>query len=240
MPILTAITEKITTIKLPISVGIIRLSDVNCFLIGNNSGFVLIDTGISTQRIELEKSLERANCYPGNLRLIILTHGDFDHTGNAAYLGNRFNAPVAIHSSDKQMVETGDMSSNRKNNLFNILIFRHVAYYFHALSFFSQSSRLQHFTPDFTFDEGYSFSRYGFDAEVIHLPGHSLGSIGILTASGDLFCGDLLVNRRKPHLNYLLDDRAAAMASVAKLTGLSIKTVYPAHGDSFTMEKFSL
>jgi len=41
-------------------------------------------------------------------------------------------------------------------------------------------------------EEGQPLSDVGLDASVLHLPGHSKGSIGILTASGDLFCGDLL------------------------------------------------
>ena len=67
-----------------------RLGSVNCYLIKTETGFVLIDTGSSNGRAELEHQLERAGCKPGNLRLILLTHGDFDHTGNAAHLRKRF------------------------------------------------------------------------------------------------------------------------------------------------------
>ncbi|RLI67201.1 hypothetical protein DRO91_10540, partial [Candidatus Heimdallarchaeota archaeon] len=31
----------------------------------------------------LERELEKAGCKPGDLKLVVLTHGDFDHTGNA-------------------------------------------------------------------------------------------------------------------------------------------------------------
>jgi glyoxylase-like metal-dependent hydrolase (beta-lactamase superfamily II) len=78
----------------------------------------------------------------------------------------------------------------------------------------------------------------GFDAQVLALPGHSRGSIGILTAGGDLFCGDLLDNTDKPALNSIMDDLAAANASVEKLSGFAIHTVYPGHGQPFPMEKF--
>jgi hydroxyacylglutathione hydrolase len=40
------------------------------------------------------------------------------------------------------------------------------------------------------------------------------GSVGILTAGGDLFCGDLLENYDRPALNSIMDDLAAANASV--------------------------
>ena len=86
-------------------------------------------------------------------------------------------------------------------------------------------------------DEGYDLSEYGLDAKVLHLPGHSKGSIGILTADGDLFCGDLFKNRDKPVLSSIMDDLAAAKASVEKLKVLKIRTVYPGHGKPFLMEE---
>jgi glyoxylase-like metal-dependent hydrolase (beta-lactamase superfamily II) len=74
---------------------------------------------------------------------------------------------------------------------------------------------------------------------VLHIPGHSKGSIGILTASGELFCGDLLENTAGPALNSIMDDRAAANASVAILESAGVSTVYPGHGKPFPMELFT-
>lgn len=33
---------------------------------------------------------------PGTLKLVLLTHGDFDHIGNAAYFRFAFGARIAI------------------------------------------------------------------------------------------------------------------------------------------------
>lgn len=52
-------------------------------------------------------------------------------------------------------------------------------------------------------------------------PGHSKGSIGILTAAG-FFWGDLLQNTDKSGLNTIMDDVAAAKASIEKLRSLGI------------------
>jgi len=57
-----------------------KVESVNCYLIKNDTGYLLIESGSSNQRDRLEKVLERAGCHPGNLRLIVITHGDFDHT----------------------------------------------------------------------------------------------------------------------------------------------------------------
>lgn len=63
-------------------------------------GFVLFDTGGSNQRAELQRELEQAGCRPGNLRLIVLTHGDFDHSGNPAHLRPVYGAPIAMPPDD--------------------------------------------------------------------------------------------------------------------------------------------
>ena len=97
---------------------------------------------------------------------------------------------------------------------------------------------LKRFTPDVALEEGMDLSPYGFDAQVLSLPGHSRGSAGILTAEGDLFCGDLFSNVKGPALNDLMDDPAAGQASVDRLQRLGVRTVYPGHGTPFRMEAF--
>jgi len=199
----------------------------NCYLVKTDSGFILIDTGRASKRAKLEKELESAGCNPGNLKLIVLTHGDFDHTGNCAYLRQKFGTKIAMHHYDSGMVERGDMFWNRKTG--NIIIRIIVNTLF----------RISKFKPDLTIDEGYDLSEYGLDAKVLYLPGHSKGSIGILTAGGNLFCGDLLVNRDKPDLNSIIDDSAEANSSVEKLKSLRTNTVYPGHGKPFPMSSFT-
>ncbi len=205
-----------------------RLGSVNCYLVKTDVGFILIDTGSSNQRAILEQELRSANCQPGDLKLILLTHGDFDHIGNAAYLRQKFSAPLAMHPDDFGMIERGDMFWNRgrSNPLLKSiapLLFR-----------FDKSNRV---TPDIAIKEGDDLSEYGLDASVLSIRGHSKGSIGVLTASGDLFVGDLLDNIRQPALNSIMDDLAAAQASVKKLKSRNIQTVYPGHGQPFLLDQ---
>lgn len=217
---------EIKTICLPLPY---KLGSVNCYLIETGAGYILIDTGGSNKRAELEKELESAGCQSGNLKLIVLTHGDFDHAGNAAYLRSKFGTKIAMPYDDSGMVERGDMFWNRKKP--NILIKMMAPLLFR----FSKSER---FKPDLYLADGSDLSEYGLEAKVLHIPGHSKGSIGILTAGGELFCGDLFTNKDKPALNSIMDDLAAANASVEKLKSLAINTVYPGHGEPFPMERF--
>ena len=219
--------QEVKVITLPLPLGISR---VNCYLLGSDAGYTLIDAGSSNARRVLVRELESAGCKPGSLKLVILTHGDFDHTGNAAYLRRTFGARIAMHADDAPMAERGDMFASRKKP--NVVIRKLIP----ILSGFGQAAR---FTPDVLLEDGCDLSAYGLEATVISIPGHTRGSIAILTAGGDLFCGDLLDNTDKPVLNSLIDDPAAANASVAKLEALRIGTVYPGHGPPFAMDLFT-
>jgi glyoxylase-like metal-dependent hydrolase (beta-lactamase superfamily II) len=216
--------QEIETIPLSLP---LKMGTVNCYLGKTDTGYILIDTGSSNQRGVLESELESAGCRPGTLDLVILTHGDFDHAGNAAYLGKTFGAKIAMHEDDAGMVERGDMFWNRQAG--NVLL----KWLSPILFGFGKPKR---FTPDLFVEDGSDLSAHGFDARIVDLPGHSKGSIGILTAGGDLFCGDLFENTAKPALNSIMDDLAAANASVEKLAGMGIETVYPGHGSPFSMD----
>lgn len=203
-----------------------RLGSVNCYLVKTAPGYILIDTGSSNQRAVLERALLEAGCQPGDLKLIVLTHGDFDHAGNAAYLRQKFNAPLAMHPADFAMIIGGDMFASRSHGN---PIFKAVA---PALFRFGKPHQV---TPDLPLTEESDLSIYGLAAHVISLPGHSRGSIGILTSDGACFVGDLLENTRQPALNSIMDDREAAQASVEKLKRLNVKIIYPGHGAPFQL-----
>lgn len=213
----------------------INVGGVNCFLIKTDTGFVLIDTGVLNNPTKLEKELENAGCKPGNLKLIILTHGDFDHSGNAAYVRKKFGAKIAMHIGDTGKVEHGDQTWGNKAKPDRFTAFGKLLSFMSR--FFVKSQELDPFKPDLTIDEAFDLSAYGLDARILYLPGHTSGSIGILTTSGDLFCGDLFMNMIKPDIHFLIDDLAAANISVEKLKKLNVKTVYPGHGKPFSWEQ---
>jgi len=216
-------TPQTTTITTPFMFNV----SVNCYLITSGDGYILIDTGMTRKRQVIENELERAGCQPGDLKLIIITHGDFDHSGNAAYLREKYGAPIAMHPDDAGMVENGDMTWNRNKPNF---VIRTI---FSLLFNLKEADR---FIPDISIEEGDQLSEFGIQAQVISIPGHSRGSIGILTSADDLFCGDLFGNLKQPELWSIIDEAPAAHASIEKLGGYTIKTVYPGHGEPFPMD----
>ena len=214
----------------------ITFRGVNCYLIKTKYEFILVDSGYSNQRSNIESALDRAGVQRGNLKLILLTHGDFDHAGNCAYLRDKYQSKIAMHKDDLGMVEHGDLFYSRKSRNFLIRILAKL-----MLPIFRMNlKKKDQFTPDIYLEEGDDLSEYGFNAQVVHIPGHSKGSIGFLTTEGNLFIGDLLENYKKrgPVKGSLIDDSLKFSTSIDKLESLPINTIYPGHGNPFQMEDF--
>ena len=124
-------------------IGIISFGGVNCYLLTAETGFVLIDTGFSKNRVDVARELESAGCTPGTLKLVLLTHGDFDHSGNAAYLREKYGAKIAMHVNDKGMVEKGDLFYNRNAIFLMRLVGRIMLFFLRG-----GLRRADRFTPD--------------------------------------------------------------------------------------------
>ncbi|UYP48302.1 hypothetical protein NEF87_004587 [Candidatus Lokiarchaeum ossiferum] len=220
--------EKLSIIEIPFKA-------VNCYLLRSPLGFILIDTGTTKNRHELETQLNRHGITPQNktLLLIILTHGDFDHSGNAAYLKTRYNVPVALHYADFGMVEKGDITWNRNMNPFLKVIAKGL-----TMVLGLRLKKQDRFTPEITLLEGQQLTEYGVEGEIIELPGHSKGSIGILLKNQSLICGDVFQNRSTPELADMVADKTAIEESVAKIQKRNPKVVFPGHGSRFNWENF--
>ena len=209
----------------------IALGGVNCYLAAAGEGFVLIDTGYPEKRAAVEVALERAGCRAGDLKLIVITHGDYDHAGNAVYLRDKHRAKIAMHREDAARVELGDwrLGFKPKPDKFSWI--------FKEVSRLITTGEFETFEPNIYLEDGQSLAEYGFDALVLHLPGHTGGSLGILTGDRELVCGDLLDHVGRPSLHFFIDDMTAARKSLERLRSLRVGMVYPGHGKPFLLER---
>lgn len=202
------------------------LFGVNIYLIENEGKFFLIDTGLKRGRKQLLVDLEKAECEPGNLELIILTHGHVDHVGNAAYLRDNFGAKIAMHREDTRMIETGDMFVDTKKTP----MIRVVGGLMRLIGL----STYERFTPDIRLEDEQDLSEYGLPAKVIHIPGHSNGSICLYTEDNDLFCGDIYGNEGTPEPTTIIQNQAEFDSSIERIKQLELRNIYPGHGKPFT------
>ena len=211
-------------------IKIIELTFVNAFLVKVNEGFILIDTGLSMHWEKLDSELILAGCLSDKLKLIILTHGDFDHTGNCVKLQEKYKCRIAMHKDDSFMVENG-LSLKRKTRTLQAMLFSLIR------KLFRKKFAFDKFIPDIYLTDGQNLNEYGFNAKVVHIPGHTKGSIGILTGDGDLFAGDTFTNRRKPEVANYIENSLDLENSINRLKKMDIKMIYPGHGKPFEFEQ---
>ena len=214
-------------------IKIIELDFVNVFLVKAKDGFVLIDTGMPYHWERLEEELIALGCLFSKLKLVIITHGDRDHIGNCAKFQEKYKAKIAMHEADAFMAESGIFLKRKVRTLAGRILI--------LLSRLRrQKISLQKFKPDILVKDGQDLEEYGFSAKIIHLPGHTKGSIGILTEEGDLFAGDTLVNSKKPDIAIFVDNFQELKNSIEKLKKLNIKKVYPGHGKIFLFSDLNI
>jgi hydroxyacylglutathione hydrolase len=210
----------------------IDLGFVNAYLLRAGERYVLVDTGLSSQWAKLRAALEAAGCSPGRLALVVISHADTDHAGNAKRLQAEWGAPIAVHVADAPSLETGVSPQRRGRGPLAQAIMS-------AMGFFRRLGRgameTPRLVPDLRFEEGQSLEAWGLDAMVLHLPGHTRGSIALLMAGGFLIAGDVFANRSKPDVSPFIENFEAYRASLARAKTLapSIVRVYPGHGPAF-------
>jgi hydroxyacylglutathione hydrolase len=160
---------------------------------------------------------------------VVITHGDLDHTGNCAKLQKKYQAKIAMHPGDRAMAETG-APLVRKTRSFKVKVFMLLARLTRG------KTKFDTFKPDLLLADGQDLKEYGLAARILHTPGHTKGSIAVLTDQGWLFPGDTLSNNNKPDIGPFIQDDRELRDSLAKLKGLSARTVYPGHGKPFPFE----
>jgi hydroxyacylglutathione hydrolase len=211
-------------------IKILNLSFVNAFLLKVREGFILIDTGFAIHWDKLENELISAGCLPDKLKLVIITHGDLDHCGNCRKLQKKYGARIAMHKADEPMVRNG-LIRKRKIKSFRNKIF------FLIRIILKKRLEYERLTPDIYLASGQNLSEYGLDGTVIHLPGHTHGSIGVLTDDGSLFAGDTFTNRKHPNTARLVENQHELEMSLSRLKKMNIKMVYPGHGRPFEINR---
>ncbi len=190
---------------------------------------ILIDTGRPKDFAAIERSLLRHGVALADLSLILHTHGHWDHAGSTAQLRRLTNAPAAVHVADAPMVRRGDNGVLRPTGLNGWLLKPLL------------DGRCPGFEPDLLIDREIDLADFGVAARVVFTPGHTAGSISVLTNEGDLMVGDLLMGGyfggflrpHRPGLHYYAEDLAAVYASVRKVLGMAPRRIYPAHGGPF-------
>lgn len=150
------------------STGVARdWSWTRCYLAGDpeTRDAILVDPSTTN---ESERSGVEAMVSGWRVGIIVLTHGHLDHISDARYWCDRLGARLAGHPADLPMFENPALN---------------------ASAFFGKPISTGPLDIDLV--DGGTLRSGSLECTVIHLPGHSPGSVGLLFP-GHLFSGDTL------------------------------------------------
>lgn len=213
-----------------------KSSLVNSYLVEEAGQLTLIDAGLPGLWNDLLAELRTLGRSLGDIRALLLTHGDVDHIGFAERLRREHGVPVWVSEGDaaeargdvpKPSAATGPM---RLMPMLQFLVYG-------ALHGGLRSTPIREVQ---TFKVGVVLDVPG-SPRVIGLPGHTPGSVAFSVPAVDaIFMGDAMTTRSVttgkvgPALGPFTVDRAQALASLDALAGLSPRWVLPGHGDAWT------
>ncbi len=205
----------------------IEVRETNCYLLKGEGGTILIDPGPPGGASTVVAEAEKAGVQPTDVRLILISHGHLDHYGAAKEVKAWCGAPIAAYHSEPAF------SQDRRNALPPAQTLRgSVVRWLYLL--LSPLAHLQPLEADHLLGDGSSLAQFGVDARVMLIPGHSPGSLAVVTGDGDAVVGDLVVNYSVPSQPIYLSDRKAWQQSYERIVVLSPRMVYVGHGEPFS------
>ena len=202
-----------------------RFGYFNLYVIKGKNGDILIDTGFIGMKKNIKKWLDNFD-----FKLIILTHAHVDHIWNAAYLKSIYNCEIAMGKLDIENIDNSKIQSTPSKKKYRL--------WTKLMNLGMKKFISQNFDIDYELEDKQILKKYGLKLEIINLPGHTIGSIGILYDKY-LFCGDALVNRKrkKAEMAYQNQDNEAAKESILKIIDIEPELIFIGHDKEIPYNK---
>ena len=197
----------------------------NVFLLTNGEKNILIDTSPKLYWNKLEKRLKQLNV--NFIDYLVLTHTHYDHAENSKRIKDKYGAQVIVHKDEASYLTSGENIIPEGTNLITKLIIRLFAKQF--LSYAKYEPCQYDYLVDSTFDLG----NIGFNAYVMHTPGHTIGSMSIIIDDNVAIVGDTMFGVFKwsvfppyaDNINQMID-------SWGRLLKTNCQVFIPAHGSA--------
>jgi glyoxylase-like metal-dependent hydrolase (beta-lactamase superfamily II) len=204
---------------------------VAAYLVDTEDGVTLVDAGLAGHWRDLVTELAGMGRSVGDIRGLVITHGDTDHIGFAERLRRDHGVPVYVHEADAARAR-GEVKT--KPSWGRVKLGATARFMAYAMR--KGGLRTTYLTQVVTVYDGEVLDLPGAP-RVIALPGHSPGSIAIHVPIADaVFVGDglttrhVLTGRRGPQPAPFTDDPQQALGSLGRLEGLQATWVLPGHG----------
>ncbi|MFC5002218.1 MBL fold metallo-hydrolase [Dactylosporangium cerinum] len=204
---------------------------VAAYLVDTDEGVTVIDAGLPGHWSELRAELAAMGRSVGDVRGLVLTHGDSDHIGFAERLRSEHDVPVHIHEADAARAR-GEVKAD---NSWGPMKLGPTAG-FMAYGMRKGMLRSKPLKEVVTVRDGQVLDLPGAP-RIIGMPGHSPGSVAVhVPVAGAVFVGDalttrhVLTGRQGPQPAPFTDDPAEALASLRRIEDLPVQWLLPGHG----------
>ncbi|MFD0339637.1 MBL fold metallo-hydrolase [Streptomyces sp. NPDC127117] len=192
-------------------------------------GYALIDTAVPGSAPAILDALTRLGGRPEDLRQIVLTHSHIDHMGSAADLVEATGARVLAGAVDAPFIRGTAPEPQPTYTTPERALHEQI------MAGFAEADvqPLQHVPVDVELHDGDSIGDWGEPVHVLHVPGHTPGSIALhLPSSGVLFPGDIIATAEgRAILGPFNVDREQAIASFRRLASLEVEALCVPHGE---------
>jgi hydroxyacylglutathione hydrolase len=201
----------------------------NVFLLTNGEKNMLVDTSPACCRGKLEKSLKASGVQ--HIDYLMLTHTHFDHAGNAHRIKEKYGAKVMVHKTETSFLEKGDNILPQGTNLLSRTIMRIMK------KPFIKRFGYETCTYDYAVDSVFDLNDFGFDAYILHTPGHTPGSMSLIIDNEIALVGDALFGIfRNSAFPPFANDVEQMVASWGKLLDTGCSLFIPSHGTADSRE----
>ena len=224
-----------------IAPGIRRIGTglVNVYLFAEAGEVTIVDAGAPGYWRDLPAELAAVGASLDDVRAVILTHAHSDHVGFAERIRRERGVGIRVHEDDARLAR-GEVKPTRDPQHGGV-----GGIHLPLLSFFlygirTGMTRIPPIAEVATFGDGATLDVPG-SPRVIHVPGHSEGSVAFHVAAVDaVFIGDAIATRNVvtgatgPQLAPFGADYREAMRSLDRLDGIEARVVLPGHGEPWT------
>lgn len=197
----------------------------NVFLLTNGEKNILVDTSPAFMWNILNHRLKKLNI--SKIDYLILTHAHFDHAANSKKLKEIYKAAIIIHRTEATNLNQGTNPLTSGTNQFYRLI---TKFQDKSLAKFLNYEPCEN---DYVVDSRFDLNEFGFDAFILHTPGHTIGSISIIVDNEIALVGDCMfgIFRNSVFPPVALDIKEM-IKSWGKLLETGCSIYIPSHGSA--------
>ncbi len=224
---------KFKTWKTRSGYSIIRIlhSRSNVFLLTDGISNILIDTCVPRKWPLLKNRLKELNIE--HINYLILTHTHFDHAGNAARVREKYGASIILQKEEVSCLTSGENIIPGGTMMFSKVIVKLLS---------AQYKKRRKYQPcpcDIPVDRVFNLTGLGFNAYIMHTPGHTPGSVSVIIEDEIAVVGDTLFGILK-HSVFppFAQDVRLMIKSWGKLLKTGCSVFIPSHGPEKSRQDF--